>query len=466
VTEQKIDFDDLIFEVAQALRTDQLLLQILQEKYLYILVDEHQDTNDAQNLIVRQIADFFENPNLFVVGDEKQAIYRFQGASVENFLSFQKIWSQMKVISLTENYRSHQNILDASFQMIENNYGANEHQNLRVKLTGQNKNKKLVEIGIAENTTSEDFFLIDQIQTTLKSDPESTVAVIVRKNSEVSRILNLLNSNEIEASAERGTNIFAHPVGILFFDLLKFLNDPSETAFLANTLISNLWQTDFGKQIELIKLIKSNDLENLTKQLPQIVTLQKALTQSGPLEYLAQIAEISGFNQLISQSPLSTEIWRTLFELAKDLTQSNKIEDPKKLIESLLAHQKSAEKKIIKMKAGSTEAKVMVMTSHSSKGLEFDYVFLPNATEESWLSKQKNSYFVLPKEKEGDDDLRDDRRLFYVALTRAKKHLVISYSQSDGLGKILSPLRFIDELAETNLTKIKIETTQNQRPSK
>ena len=87
---EKMDFDDLIFELLKTLREDKLLLQILQEKFLYILLDEHQDTNDSQNMIVQVIADFFETPNLFVVGDEKQAIYRFQGASVENFINFQK----------------------------------------------------------------------------------------------------------------------------------------------------------------------------------------------------------------------------------------------------------------------------------------------------------------------------------------------------------------------------------------
>ncbi len=131
---KKIDFDDLIFELLQALEVDDLLLRLLQEKYLYLLVDEHQDTNNAQNLLIKKIADFYEEPNLLVVGDEKQAIYRFQGASVQNFLEFQKIWPKMKIISLVDNYRSGQSILDASFGMIENNYETGEHDNLRVRL--------------------------------------------------------------------------------------------------------------------------------------------------------------------------------------------------------------------------------------------------------------------------------------------------------------------------------------------
>src|SRR3990167_395283 len=122
-----MDFDDLILELISALRKDELLLRLLQEKFQYILVDEHQDTNDSQNALIRLIAEFFDSPNIFVVGDEKQAIYRFQGASLENFLSFQKKWSGMKTIRLEENYRSQQRVLDAGFAMIENNYAEGDY---------------------------------------------------------------------------------------------------------------------------------------------------------------------------------------------------------------------------------------------------------------------------------------------------------------------------------------------------
>ncbi|MDD5050474.1 MAG: ATP-dependent helicase [Candidatus Pacebacteria bacterium] len=168
--DRKMDFDDLIIELLTALRTDKLLLQMLQEKFLYILVDEHQDTNDSQNMLIRAIADFFDNPNLFVVGDEKQAIFRFQGASVENFLRFQNLWKGMKVISLTGNYRSHQSILDASFAMIENNYAEGEHKNLRIKLSAENGDKpKPVEVVMAGNTEAADKYLVEEIVDILKN---------------------------------------------------------------------------------------------------------------------------------------------------------------------------------------------------------------------------------------------------------------------------------------------------------
>jgi len=460
--ERKMDFDDLIFELLQTLKNDKLLLQILQEKFLYILVDEHQDTNDAQNTIVRLIADFFESPNLFVVGDEKQAIYRFQGASVENFLSFQKIWSQMKVISLEDNYRSHQKILDASFSMIEENYGEKEYQNLRIKLKSNKKEANQLNLVVAPNTETEENYLVEKLRHLTAKEKDKSVAVIVRRNSDVSRIISLLEASGVPASAERGTNIFANPVGALFFSLLEFLADPSQTESLAETFAGGLWNLDFKKQVGFIKLAKSGNMTEIEKEIPEISKLQKAIGQSGTTEYLALATDVSGFTEIASRSPISAEVWRAIFELAKNLANANDIENPRELIEALLSYKKSAERKVIKIKTGAALSQITIMTAHSSKGLEFDYVFLPYAVEESWVTKNRGSYFVLPREKESEDDIRDERRLFYVALTRAKCHVTISFSGEDGSGKILTPLRFIDELDSSHISKTNLTPTKKQ----
>ena len=444
--ERKMDFDDLIFELLKALHEDKLLLQILQEKYLYILVDEHQDTNDSQNLIVRRLADFFESPNLFVVGDEKQAIYRFQGASVENFLSFQKAWGGMKIISLEQNFRSHQRLLDAVFKMIEQNYGGKELMNLRIKLKSGNKGKDPLDLISASDIATEESYLLKKLRELVDKKEGKTVAIIVRRNSDVSNILATLEANNIKASAERGTNIFEHPLGALFFSLLEFLHDTSNTEALAQTFAGGLWNLNFEKQVELIKFVRSGNIGNLGKAIPAISALEREISRSGAIEYLALAADVSGLTDMVSERPVAAEVWRTIFELAKNLTETNSIEDPHKLIGLLLAYRKSAEKKTIKIKTGGNFSQITVMTAHGSKGLEFDYVFLPYAVEESWITKNRGSYFVLPKEKEEGDSIRDERRLFYVSLTRAREHVSISFSLEDGQGGILTPLRFINEL--------------------
>lgn len=447
--QKKIDYDDLIFELLQTLRRDELLLRLLQEKYLYIMLDEHQDTNDTQNQIVKIMADFFETPNLFVVGDEKQAIYRFQGASVENFLEFQKIWSQMNVISLTDNYRSHQHILDATFKMIEKNYEEKEHQNLRVKLKSKNKEKiKPLDLVLASDVETEENFVLKKIKEILKNDKTANIAVIVRKNSEVTRLFSILEEAGIKASAERGADIFSHPAGYLYFSLLEFLNNPQNLEALAETFALGLWHLDFSKQVEFIKLAKSGHLTKIEKELPAINKLINSLNNASPLEMIYMSAEISEISKIIEKDPLSIEVWRTIILLAEDLIKTYDIQNPKDLIKRLLDHKKTAERKTIKISLGEIDSKIVVMTAHGSKGLEFDYVFLPYADEENWLRKKWGQYFILPKEKENQDDIRDERRLFYVALTRAKKHITISSHQT--------PVRFISEMDQKYINEINL----------
>ncbi len=449
---RKMDFDDLIFELLKTLQKDKLLLQMLQEKFLYILLDEHQDTNDSQNLIVKIIADFFDTPNLFVVGDEKQAIYRFQGASLENFLNFQKLWSGMKVIYLTDNYRSHQGILDASFKMIEKNYEKDEHNNLRVKLkSGAKEKSRPLDIIAAPDGESEEAYLTKTIKSLIQKNKKITVAIIVRRNSEAAKIFSLLEENNIPASAERGASIFSHPVGSLYFSLLEFMADPSKTEALAETIAGGLWNLNFEKQVKFIKLIRSGNLTEIEKEIPIILKLQKEINKAGVIEFIYLAADLSGFKEMVSQNPLSVEVWRGIIALAEDLARANDIEDPKLLIRELLAYKESAKRRTIKINTGQVLSQITIMTAHGSKGLEFDYVFLPYATEDSWIKKNRSSYFVLPKEKEEGDNIKDERRLFYVALTRARKHISISYFGT--------PLRFIDELDQNLISKIELPKT-------
>lgn len=142
----------MLIEVIKVMENNKRLLLLLQEKYQYFLVDEHQDTNAAQNKLVELLASFHDSPNLFVVGDEKQAIFRFQGASLENFFYFKKLYPEAKLINLTQNYRSGQLILDASHSIIENNLTSNVIFKTVIKLESQ-KGKPLSKIKLFEAPT-------------------------------------------------------------------------------------------------------------------------------------------------------------------------------------------------------------------------------------------------------------------------------------------------------------------------
>ncbi len=456
-SEEAIDFDDQIIELLLAFERDELLLRLVQEKFLYLFIDEHQDTNDSQNLLVRMIANFFENPNLFVVGDEKQAVYRFQGASVENFLTFQSIWKSMKVISLTENYRSHQSILDAGYSLIENNYSEDEHKNLRVKLSSGTKAKsKPIDFVMAGNNEAALKYLVESVSGIRESEPKKTIAIITRTNRDIERVLSVLESNGIQASAERGADIFSHPLGSIFFDVIAFLADPGKVELLARTLSVGLWRLEFSKSAEIIRNVRAGKIQGIEREIPELRSLLRDITDSGAVGYLIRAALISGFTDRAIRDPLASEVWRGIVALAQDIAQKDSITDPKLLIETLLSYRASAESKSIKVKAGRSDALVLIMTAHGSKGLEYDYVYLPFATEETWMPRSRSSYFILPKERGEGDEVKDARRLFYVALTRARSHVTVLAGLSDGLGRELTPLRFLSEIDPATMLKIEL----------
>ncbi|TAK57087.1 ATP-dependent helicase, partial [Patescibacteria group bacterium] len=458
--QKKIDFDDLIFELGQALRTDELLLRLLQEKFLYIMVDEHQDTNDAQNLLIQTIATFFDEPNLFIVGDEKQAIYRFQGASVANFLKFETIWKSMQVISLEDNYRSHQHILDAGFSLIENNYEGEEHQKLRVKLkAGNGDSARPIELVSAGNTASADKVLINRLKARVGIG--QTTAVIVRRNRDLERVATLCEAHGIPAVSERGVNIFEHPIGALFFELLAFLSDPSNTEALAVTFAGGLWDTPLSLSSKYIRLIRSGSLDEVFKAVPTIEKLVSEMSEKGALSYLIFVAEKSGLLPLALKSPLSAEVWRGIIALSTELSSRGNADDPRALINALLAYKVAAESRSVKVLSGSPDSDIRIMTAHGSKGLEYDEVIIPFATEEAWLPRPKSSPFVLPRQKESGDEVLDGRRLFYVALTRARKHVTIITPLEDSTGRMFTPLRFFSEISEGVISRVDVPSASD-----
>ena len=454
---KRMDYNDLIIELLVSLRNDELLLRLIQEKYLYIHVDEHQDTNDAQNFIVALVAEFFETPNIFIVGDEKQAIYRFQGASVENFLLLKKQWPTMKVISLDTNYRSHQHILDASFGMIEKNYEGAEHSDLRIHLkAGGSEKAKPLDVVSAENTSAAEVYLVEDLKKILKSEPGVSVAIIVRRNRDLDRIIRLFESHGIPVSSERSVDIFNHPVGRLFFDLIEYLVDPTKIESLSKTIISGMWSIPFYEAVELVQKIRSGDLAAVDLALPTLGSIRTKLLIDGPISFLIHAAEVSGFTALIAEDPSYVYVWRGIVALSESLARESSVVDPRELLLHMLAYRTSAETRTIKVSVGAPDAQIHALTAHGSKGLEFDRVYIPYATEDAWIGRPKGSSFVLPKKSSGEGDIRDIRRLFYVAITRARKHVTILSAEEESDGKKLTPVRFIDELEKEYVNDISL----------
>jgi DNA helicase-2/ATP-dependent DNA helicase PcrA len=450
---KKMDFNDLIIELLLALRRDELLLRLLQERYLYLHVDEHQDTNDAQNFIVGLIAEFFDTPNIFIVGDEKQAIYRFQGASVDNFLLLQKKWPAMKLISLDTNYRSHQSILDASFGMIEKNYEEGEHADLRIRLkSGSNDEERPIDVVVGENVSAIELHLVNELHALTEKEPKATAAIIVRRNRDLDRVIRLLESHHIPVSSERSVDIFSHPVGRLFFNLIEYLVDSSKVDALARTVIAGMWGIPFEKGTELVRALRSGQ----PAEIPNLLKIQRSMLNDGAIGFIIHAAEESGFTALVARNPSYIHVWRGIVSLAESLTREGDLRDPAELIRNMLAYRTSAETRTVKVSVGAPDVPIQALTAHGSKGLEFDYVFIPYATEESWIGRPKGASFILPKKRTADSDIRDVRRLFYVALTRGRKHVTVLTAREESDGKMLEPLRFIDELDEKHVAHVEL----------
>jgi len=454
---KQMDFNDLIIELLVALRNDELLLRLIQERFLYLHVDEHQDTNDAQNFIVALIAEFFETPNIFIVGDEKQAIYRFQGASVENFLLLQKRWPAMKVISLGTNYRSHQGILDASFGMIEKNYEGDEHRDLRVKLmSGGDDKPRPVAVATAENVPALELHMVSELKALMEREPKATAAIIVRRNRDLDRVIRLLESHGIPVSSERSVDIFAHPAGRLFFDLMEYLADPARTDALARTAAAGMWDLSLDEASAFARELRGSSSVGWEKRVPALAAIRRSMLSESPVGFLIHAASASGYVNVVAANPSHVHVWRGIVALAESLVREGGIHDPAELMRNMLAYRISAESRTVKVAVGAPDVPFTALTAHGSKGLEFDYVFIPYATEEAWVGRPRGASFILPKKQTPQGDIRDVRRLFYVALTRARKHALVLTAHEESDGRALSPLRFIEELGEGSVEHISL----------
>ncbi len=368
----------------------------------------------------------------------------------------------MKIIKLKDNYRSHQGILDTVFPMIENNYKEGEYKDLRVKLKSKCKlSPELIKVIEAESVKDTEKYILKRIKNILKNEPNAEIAIITRKNRELENVIELLENSRVPVSSKRRVNIFKHPAGKLFFDLIEFLNDNTKYDFLARGIFSGLWSLSFEDSVDLVRTLRTGKDVDLYKYIPAIKELKEDITTDGALKYLIEVGEVSGYVNIISKDPANIEVWRGIISLSEYLIRNKDIKDPRELISELLLYKKSSEERSVEIPIGIPDAPVKAMTAHGSKGLEFDYVFIPYATENYWIGKERGSSFVLESSDE-DHRIKDIRRLFYVATTRAKHHVEILYSKSDERDRSLTPLRFIDELEESCLSRKNISYSSDK----
>lgn len=456
---RQYDYDDMVLEVARELSANSSLLFALQERYLYILVDEHQDTNSAQNKVIELLASFHESPNLFVVGDEKQAIYRFQGASVENFNYFKKRFKGARVVHLEHNYRSTQTILDAALDV------ALGKGPLKAKA-----GHKKTPIALAEFSSpdAEHYFVASEVKKKLSEGvkPEE-IAVLYRLNSDSEPIGRMLE--------KLGVKFFVRFEGDILDDyeikkLLSFFaavrDFGADHAFVPCLYVDfiGVWPLDVALLLEAARKQKSSvfslarDPKTLKRIIPESAAKVFSLYQNlsrwavmaknqSPLAVFEAIVYESGLLSFLSndsQGDAKLAKMHALFDQMKAMLQANKsakFEDFLSYLDILREHKVGIKAQVA---VDRTDA-VQLMTAHRAKGLEFEHVYIVGATLGRWGSRRNREVVPLPKAiytsappsilDDKDEKDFDERNLFYVALTRAKKQAIISYSKKNAEGK-------------------------------
>lgn len=494
-TRGRYDFEDMILFVVQKFKTDSELLSHYQEQFQYILVDEYQDTNGAQNEVVDLLASFFENPNLFVVGDDKQSIYRFQGASLENILSFYKRYqAHAQLVSLKENYRSQQSILDAAHGLIEHNrHGVSSvipKLSLELKSAVKEKAQPL-QVAALETVNSENYFILTSVQQLIHQGVSpSEIAILYRNNRDVLDLLDLFNRVNLPVRLELGQDILKDTQIHKLIRLLRFIQDPSGEADLFFLLHADFLGFDI---LEVHRVTREAGRGSLFEKLrgheifgdfAQKCLEWKSLSMNRPL--------MEFFDILIHESAYLDHLMSG-DERVKDLNNLNTFFDQIKRLNrqkhdlslaEFLEHLELLKENHLSLKAQELQSDreaIRLMTAHKSKGLEFEYVFILKCVDKHWGNKRSMNKLKLPQgllkndiSQDKHEKNEDERRLFYVAMTRAKKQVTLSYAKQNENQRPQTPSLFIQELptecvewVDTEPYETEVEdrlTTAFQRP--
>lgn len=450
------DYEDMIMEAVWALEQDRIFLMKIQESAQYILADEHQDANNAQNRLLELLASYDRQPNLFIVGDEKQAIYRFQGASLENFWYFQRLYPKARLISLIQNYRSHQKILDAAHNLISNNPTLDKVPQKLQALVNHGPKIKIVELGAREDERN---FVAREI----KKRKLDNVAILVRENKDAEPMARALAMAGVPAARFSGADALAYVRLDAFLQFLQATIEPADE-ILAKVLFFDflnlspnevfllLAKARKKREPILAALRSDRNFKNFANQLTRFSRIAK----NEPLVLaFNQIADESGFRTRLAALPDATEIL-PLFEALLRAVERFAEREKRATVVDLLAHLTEARKHDIEILAESPVPNgVAIMTAHRAKGLEFDTVFILHANDGIWGGRRHRSDFELPIKSEfSEHEIADERRLFYVALTRARKEIIIVNHSRGEDGRERLPSRFIAEIGEPLIEKI------------
>ena len=472
------DYDDMILQAIQKIEQNIDLKLNLQEKYQYIMVDEFQDTNMSQMRILYNLTDNEINgdmPNILVVGDDDQAIYSFQGADISNILDFNKTYPRAEIITLTENYRSNEHILSHSNFVIQQSIERLENRldSINKTLRANHKTGDGVSIHVAEKITDENNWVAADIRRRLDAgEAPSEIAIIARGHRQIADILPYLFDAQIPVNYEKSNNALDCEIIIYIEKIARMLialsqNRQNDANAMLPEILSHpawnikpadLWQLsimayrDENKWLEQMQ--KSDVFADIFNW---FITTAKLSTNTSLEKMIDTILGINPPSDDCISSPLyqyyfndtaretDPETYITYLESLRAIRQcateygSNQTPSLATFIKVASAYRDIGEAINIQQDFSVSATAINVMTAHSSKGLEFNNVYMINATNDNWNKNRGGRNNVsypenLPIGRAGDND-NEKARLFFVAMTRAKHQLHICFSEQSDNGK-------------------------------
>ncbi len=503
---KRYDFDDMIIFVVQAFESDEELLLDYQERFQYILVDEYQDTNASQNKIVELLGSFWdENPNIFVVGDPHQSVFRFQGASTENMLEFVSRYSETQIITLKTGYRCYQELYDAAHELISHNSldfsgGGQLSKALTQKLVSAKGVDSFITTYQAESETVELLFVAEEIKKLQKNGVLlEEIAVLYRNNKEAQALQEIFTKWEIPFELSIGGSVLED---LLIIQLLHFLQAMQEVALGSDTLklfevmqyswvgldrvmvyklarIAGKIHKTIGEVLEFdfIDIAENYGLTQVEFQ--QAVTFKQKLISWYNLsknmlfhEWFSLLisknnADVTqdgeekkpdgfGFSDFILTETVKTNhlfALNSLYSVVKQFVNADRQFGLDQFLQRLtVMREHNIKIPIEDFKL--TKNRVALSTAHSAKGKEWQYVFVIGCVDKKWGNGRSRELLPLPEsilrtvDVEKKEKNEDDRRLFYVALTRASKKAYLTFSKMRADGKDLLGSMFISELGE------------------
>lgn len=492
----RYNFDDMILWVLEAFEKNKNMLLDYQERFLYFLVDEFQDTSRSQNLLLQHLTSYWEVPNLFVVGDADQSIFSFQDANVENILEVEEKYAgSLTKIDLISNYRSVQNVLDTAHRLIVNNTLRTVLPENDRPLIASSQNLLGIsiqpEIAAYANPVQEAIGVAIQVEALIDQGISGReIAVIYRNHAQAATIVTMLEEKKIPVNTRRKVDLLQLPFIQNILHILNWIASEKYIPYSADELLFQLLHSDFFSisPLEIAKLsmtvyaknkVSREEIFSLRRLMAEstipradlfnqpngqsvkevsnmLEDLLKASGNSTLQQLLEQVIQRAGVLSFIMQSHEKPWLMQVLNAFFNHLKEENK-RNPELTLEQWLANIEIMKKNRLPIsvyKLTASDEGVNMVTAHGAKGSEYAHVFVIGCTQNTWdetSNSGKYSYKLpdnLVSVNRSATSLEESRRLFYVAITRAKTHLHISYPLKDDKDKEQTKSTFITEITE------------------